>query len=129
MFDDTGAAMTAISESVWNKIPVSERAPLNTMGVQGLKTVSGERLSILGTAPIAIQIRSFIYEHEAAVVPQFEYEAVLGLDFLVASEVKLDLQRGSMSLTLQILILTEIPRKLTFLLAISLTNWPFLPYN
>ena len=78
---------------------MSERAPLNTVGVQGLKTVSGERLSILGTAPIAIQIRSFIYEHEAAVVPQFEYEAVLGLDFLVASEVKLDLQRGSMSLT------------------------------
>ena len=69
------------------------------MSVQGLKTVSGECLSTLGAAPIAIQIRSFIYEHEAAVIPQFEYEAVLGLDFLVASEVKLDLQRGSMSLT------------------------------
>ena len=49
-------------------------------------------------ATVQLTIEKFVYEHDV-VVPRFGYEVVLGLDFLLASELSLNISCGHITLT------------------------------
>ena len=50
-------------------------------------------------ATVQLTIEKFVYKHDVVVVPRFGYEVVLGLDFLLASELCLNISCGHITLT------------------------------
>ena len=83
------------------KIPLEERSPIDRMQIQSLKTVGRERVPVVGMATIQLTIEKFVYEHDVVVMLRFGYEVVLGLDFLLASELSLNISCGHITLTFE----------------------------
>ena len=50
-------------------------------------------------ATVQLTIEKFVYEHDVVVVPRFGHEVVLGQDFLLASELSLNISCGHITLT------------------------------
>ena len=76
---DTGAAISVVSQELWEKIPPEKRPKLRRPLHAGIKTVAGNIMHLIGSAEINYQIGNSEYRFSAAVIP---FPVVLGLDFL-----------------------------------------------
>ena len=79
---DTGAAISVVSQELWEKIPPEKRPNLKRPMHAGIKTVAGNIMRLIGSAKINYQIGNSEYRFSAAVIPDFVFPVVLGLDFL-----------------------------------------------
>ena len=66
--------------------------------VQEIKTVSGELVTVLGTAIIELTLGKLSYCRQFVVIPHFDYELVLGSDFLISRAATVDFGNGSIQL-------------------------------
>ena len=78
---DTGAAVTAINETVWNKIK-----DFNTLSCLtddfSLKTVNGEKVDILGKVDVILTLQDYDFPFEVYVIRNLNYDGIIGRDFL-----------------------------------------------
>ena len=79
---DTGAAISVVSQELWEKIPPEKRPKLRRPMHAGIKTVAGNIMHLIGSAEMNYQIGNSEYPFSAAVIPDFVFPVVLGLDFL-----------------------------------------------
>ena len=79
---DTGAAISVVSQELWEKIPPEKRPKLKRPLHAGIKTVAGNIMRLIGSAEINYQIGNSEYRFSTAVIPDFVFPVVLGLDFL-----------------------------------------------
>lgn len=97
---DTGAAVTAISANLWNKISVvDESVQLSSCGITDIKTVSGTQLPVLGHLTIQFTIQGNSYPFDTFVINGLNYDAILGRDFLQFYQSNIDLHSGTLSLS------------------------------
>ena len=78
---DTGAAVTAINETVWNKIK-----DFNTLSCLtddfSLKTVNGEKVDILGKVDVILTLQDYDFPFEVYVIRNLNYDGIIRRDFL-----------------------------------------------
>ena len=80
---DTGAAIiSVISQELWEKIPFEKRRKLRRPMHAGIKTAAGNVMYLTGSAEINHQIGNSEYRFATAIIPDFVFSVVLGLDFL-----------------------------------------------
>ena len=90
---DTGAAISVelcqsgtlgkdTSQELWEKIPSEKRPKLRRPMHAVIKTVAGNTMHLIGSAEINYPIGNSEYRFSTAVIPDFVFPVVLGLDFL-----------------------------------------------
>ena len=95
---DSSAGVSAICAEKFYQIPSEQRPTLIEGEVQEIKTVSGELVTVLGTAIIELTLGKLSYCHQFVVIPHFHYELVLGLNFLISRAATVDFGNGSIKL-------------------------------
>ena len=92
---DTGAAVSLIDTSTWNKI--NGQSVIKPWVNPGLVGVNGVPLRVEGTATPLLQISDTEYPIEV-IIADLRTEAILGVDFLEANQCAIDLSQGLLSL-------------------------------
>ena len=79
---DTGANVTIVRPSVFNKIPASERPPLDQVGTSML-LADGSSLPFLGHGRFRIRLGEEQVLHDVWVA-EIELDGIIGMDFIRA---------------------------------------------
>ena len=79
---DTGSAITAINQELWNKISTTSRVQIQKSVFTDVRTASGEIVTVLGASDLNFNIGNSIYTFKTHVVPKLNYAAIIGKDFL-----------------------------------------------
>ena len=87
---DTGAQVSVVSKSFWQIIP--NQPPLTVGAWPHIQTVSGESMRSSGVVHLEITFKRQVYSCEALVVAGFNYDIVLGLNFLNENQAIIDLK-------------------------------------
>lgn len=93
MLIDSGAAISAISEKLFNETPSLRHSELQqTQNVQ-VQSVNGQPLKIIGLITLQVGIGGLTYKLQAHIIQDLHYEVVLGRDFLKEHGAQIDFAR------------------------------------
>ena len=88
---DTGATVTCLSYTVWNKLSNCDLTQCNDIALEG---VNGQPLDVMGRTTIALHIQDSIFHTSAVVVRNLSYELIIGRDFISKFLCCFDLESG-----------------------------------
>lgn len=77
---DTGAAITAISGELWQRLPTKN--PLQPNPSMSIRTVTGNPMTVRGMFLISFVIDGHLFTHKLFVVDDLSHDGILGKDFL-----------------------------------------------
>ncbi len=100
---DTGSDISVLSQETFNRLgsqPVIEP-------VEGATSVTGQRLEITGRVRLPIQIGWKDFTFDFYVIPNIVQPMILGSDFLVKHEAKLDMEQKTLSLGNLVVLLQQ----------------------
>ena len=89
---DTGANVTTVKPSVFNKIPVSERPPRDQVE-RSILLADGSSFLFLGRGLFRIQLGEEQVLHNVWDA-EIEFDGIIGMDFIRAHNYKLTLGQG-----------------------------------
>ena len=89
---DTGASVTIISPTIYNKLPQGKRPKLKPIDTT-MTAADGKNINCMGTGWFHLTIDQTTYQHQIWVA-DINLNAILGLDFLNKHECSLDLHKG-----------------------------------
>ena len=92
---DTGAAVTLMRKSLWDRVKPQESRLLPWAGGE-LTGVEGTTLQVQGTAKVSVQISEHSFQVEFVIVDGLSEEAILGLDFLSSHQCSLDIGKKTL---------------------------------
>ena len=95
---DTGAAVSAISDQVFEKLPDQIKTPLTRDTLSVLRAVNGQDIPVLGQLELPFSIDNKIYWFKVFVAQDLHYDVVLGKDFLEHFNAIIDLQNNTLTL-------------------------------
>ena len=79
---DTGSAITAIHQELWNKISTTLPEQIQKSVFSDVRTASGEIVTVLGASDMNFNTGNSICTFKTHVVPKLNYTAIIGKDFL-----------------------------------------------
>ena len=98
---DTGSQITVVSKDFWQRLPDGLRPPISKEGHAAIRTVSGQILNPIGSAPFQFEIMNSLFNFRAFILPELEQQAILGLDFLKASKFAIDFVHNTITIPSQ----------------------------
>lgn len=93
---DTGAAITAISGVLWQRLPTKN--PLQPNPSMSIRTVTGNPMTVRGMVLISFVIDGGLFTHKVFVVDDLSHDVILGKDFLERYKSKIDLEHHTLHL-------------------------------
>lgn len=96
---DTGAAITAISGALWERLPSQTKHPPEPTPSLTIRTVTGDAMMVQGMAPLTFGIGNRSFSHNVFIINSLSHDVILGKDFLELHKSKIDL--GNHTLHLQ----------------------------
>ena len=93
---DTGAAVSAMSLTTYDRLPQETRPPLKSTDVQ-LAGVAGDSLDIAGAAKMTLVFNGIVIMHDILIM-DVPVEAILGQDILLEHQGKVDLSNLTLKL-------------------------------
>ena len=97
---DTGAAITGISQNLWDKFPALAKGTPAQPLINSVKSVSGQSLTVTGVATVPFEIDGKIYSHQANIIKGVTYDVILGKDFLHRFQSVINLKDSTLELSL-----------------------------
>ena len=95
---DTGAWVSAIDERFVKNIYGHYPKQMTDGVVPSVKTISGERVPVLGKIDMPVKINGCIYQSQFHVMQDLPYEVILGQDFLLKNNAVIDLRSKCLTL-------------------------------
>ena len=77
---DTGAAITALSSALFERLPSLTKHPPSSLMPQSIRTASGESVPITGLALVPFQVGEYKYPYYAYIVDKLAYDGIIGAD-------------------------------------------------
>ena len=96
---DTGAAASAISAQIFEKLPEHIKTTLSCDTLSTLKSASGDDINVLGQVELPFLIHKKIYGFKVLVAQKLSYDIILGKDFLENYNAVIDLKANSLTLS------------------------------
>ncbi|PFX16680.1 Retrovirus-related Pol polyprotein [Stylophora pistillata] len=93
----SGAAITAVSASVWRKHLCYAYPKLSVPASENVTTVNGSLLTTIGKTSMEFVIDSRIFNFEVCVIEDLSFDIILGRDFLQRFCFKVDFENGLVS--------------------------------
>ena len=95
---DTGAWVSAIDERFVKNIYGHYPKQMTDGEVPSVKTISGDRVPVLGKIDMPVKINGCIYQSQFHVMQHLPYEVILGQDFLLKNNAVIDLRSKCLTL-------------------------------
>ena len=95
---DTGACVSAIDEQLVKKIYGSQPARIADGFIPSIKTVSGEKVPVLGKIDVPVKLNGIVYQSQFHVIHNLAHEVILGCDFLQEHGAVIDLKHSFLTL-------------------------------
>ena len=96
---DTGSALTAINQELWNKISTTSGVQIQKSVFTDVRTASGEIVTVLGASNMNFNIGNSTYTFKTHVVPKLNYAAIIGKDFLQQNDCVIDFKSGYLKIS------------------------------
>ena len=95
---DTGAWVSAIDERFVKNIYGHYPKQMTDGVVPSVKTISGDRVPVLGKIDMPVKINGCIYQSQFHVMQHLPYEVILEQDFLLKNNAVIDLRSKCLTL-------------------------------
>ncbi len=96
---DTGSAITAINQELWDTIKTISSTKIQQSLFTDVRTASGEIVTVWGASDMNFNLGNSKHTFKTHVVPKLNYAAIIGKDFLQQNDCVIDFKSGYLKIS------------------------------